>query len=183
MKDKNIERSGAMEAPAAPARAHNAGDGSVGAGPVQRISVLRKLAAIHRLLRRQALEIVSPGLNVHAHRLSQWRDRVSEAGMSSLKEQEHNARDDEIARLMAKIGDINMANETLCAKIDRPETGTSFDPQEVQEMSQSTSPSGNKVYGTALGCRTGEVSSATDRRCQIKSRLYGADLQSMSLRD
>lgn len=50
-------------------------------------------------------------------------------------------------------------------------------------MSQSTSRSGNKVYGTALGCRTWKVSSATDRRCRIKSRLNSADLQSMSLRD
>ena len=86
-----------MEALAAPARAHNAGDASVGACPVERISVLRKLAAVHRLLRGQALEIVSRGLNVHAHRLSQWRDRISKAGMSALKEQEHDARGDEIA--------------------------------------------------------------------------------------
>jgi len=97
MNNKNIERSGAMEAPAAPARAHNAGDGSVGACPLERISALRKLAAVHRLLRGQALEILSRGLNVHAHRLSQWRDRVSEAGLSALKEQEHDARGDEIA--------------------------------------------------------------------------------------
>ena len=34
MNDKDIEKSGVMEAPAAPARAHNAGDGAVGAGPV-----------------------------------------------------------------------------------------------------------------------------------------------------
>ena len=45
MNDKNIEKSGAMEAPAAPARAHNAGDGAVGAGPVGRFSAQRKLAA------------------------------------------------------------------------------------------------------------------------------------------
>ena len=123
MNNKNIETSGAMEAPAAPVCADNAGDASVEACPVERISALRKLAAVHRLLRGQALEIVSRGLNVHAHRLSQWRDRVSEAGMSALKEQEHDARGDEIARLMTKIGNINMANERLCAKTDRPETG------------------------------------------------------------
>lgn len=40
-----------METPAAPARADNAGYGSVGAGPVEQISALRKLAAVHRLLR------------------------------------------------------------------------------------------------------------------------------------
>jgi len=123
MNDKNIEKSGAMEAPVAPARAHNAGDGAVGAGPVGRFSAQRKLAVVQRLLRGEALEMVSRELNVPAHRLSQWRDRVLEAGMSALKEQERDPRDDEIARLKAKIGDITMANELLYAKIDKLEAG------------------------------------------------------------
>lgn len=123
MNDKNIEKSGAMEVPAAPARAHNAGDGGAGAGPVGRFSAQRKLAVVQRLLRGEALEKVSRELNVPAHRLSKWRDRVLEAGMSALKEQERDARDDEIARLKAKIGDITMANELLYAKIDKLEAG------------------------------------------------------------
>jgi len=76
MNDKNIEESGAKEAPAAPARAHNAGDGAVRAGPGGRFSAQRKLAAVQRLLRGEALEMVSRELNVPAHRLSQWRDCV-----------------------------------------------------------------------------------------------------------
>ena len=51
MNDKDIERSGVMEAPAAPA--------AVGAGPGGRFSAQRKLAAVQRLLRGEALEIVS----------------------------------------------------------------------------------------------------------------------------
>jgi len=43
--------------------------------------------------------------------------------MSALKKQERDARDDEIARLEAKIGDITMANELLYAKIDKLEAG------------------------------------------------------------
>ncbi len=78
---------------------------------------------MQRLLRGEALEKVSRELNVPVHRLSQWRDRVLEAGMSALKEQERDARDDEIARLKAKIGDITMANELLYAKIDKLEAG------------------------------------------------------------
>jgi hypothetical protein len=54
MNDKNIETSGVMETPAAPARAHNAGDGAVGAGPAGRFSAQRKLAAVQRLLRGEA---------------------------------------------------------------------------------------------------------------------------------
>ena len=126
MNDKDIEKSGVMEAPAAPARAHNAGDGAVGAGPGGRFSPQRKLAVVQRLLRGEALEMVSRELNVPAHRLSQWRDRVLEAGMSALKEQERVARDDEIARLKAKIGDITKAIEFLYAKIDKLEAGRSL---------------------------------------------------------
>jgi len=48
---------------------------------------------------------------------------VLEAGMSALKAQERDARDDEIARLKAKIGDITMANELLYTKIDKLEAG------------------------------------------------------------
>ena len=123
MNDKNIEKSGVMEAPAAPACADNAGDGAVGGGAVGQFSAQRKRAAVQRLLRGEALEMVSRELNVPAHRLSQWWDRVLEAGMSALKEKELDARDDEIARRKAKIGDITMANELLYAKIDKLEAG------------------------------------------------------------
>ncbi len=85
MNDKNIEKSGVMEAPPVPARTHNAGDGAVGAGPVGRFSAQRKLAAVQRLLRGEALEMVSRELKVPAHLLSQWRDRVLEARMGALK--------------------------------------------------------------------------------------------------
>ena len=62
-------------------------------------------------------------LSVPAHRLSGWRDRVLLAGESVLKERERDARDDEIARLQAKVGEITMANELLYAKIDKLEAG------------------------------------------------------------
>lgn len=45
------------------------------------------------------------------------------AGESALKERERDARDDEIARLQAKVGEITMANELLYAKIDKLEAG------------------------------------------------------------
>ena len=58
MKGKTIEKSGAMEVPAALARAHNAGDGAAGAGRVGRFSAQRKLAAVQRLLRTPPAWIV-----------------------------------------------------------------------------------------------------------------------------
>jgi hypothetical protein len=84
MHDKNNEKSGAIEVPAAPARALNAGGGAAGAGPVGVFSSQKKLAAVQRLFRGEVLEKVSQELIFLTHRLSQLRDRVLEAGMSAL---------------------------------------------------------------------------------------------------
>ena len=37
--------------------------------------------------------------------------------VTALKERERDDRDDEIARLKSKVGEITMDNELLCAKI------------------------------------------------------------------
>ncbi len=122
--DKKIDdTSGATEATAPSARAHYAGNGGAVAGPARRLSAKRKLVAVQRLMRGESLEAVSRDLNVPVHRLSEWRDRVLMAAESALKERERDERDDEIARLQAKVGEITMANELLYAKIDKLEGG------------------------------------------------------------
>ena len=123
MDDKNEMKPGAAEASAPATRAPHAGGGGAEAGSGKRFSAKRKLAAVQRLMRGESLEALSRELNVPAHRLSAWRDRVLLAGESALKERERDARDDEIARLQAKVGEITMANELLYAKIDKLEAG------------------------------------------------------------
>jgi transposase len=123
MDGKNGLEPGVTEARAAPARAQNAGGGDAVAVPPLRFSAKRKLAAVQRLLRGEALEKVSRELNVPVHRLSEWRDRALLAAEGALKERERDARDEEIERLKAKVGEITMANELLCAKIDMLEGG------------------------------------------------------------
>ncbi len=123
MDDKKITTSGATEAPASSARAHNAGDDGAVAGGTRRFSAKHKLTAVQRLTRGENLEAVSRDLNVPVHRLSEWRDRVLMASESALKERERDDRDEEIARLHAKVGEITMANELLYAKIDKLEGG------------------------------------------------------------
>ena len=123
MDDKNDLNSGAAEASAPPARAHHAGGGGAEAGPGRRYSASRKLAAVQRLLRGESLEALSRELNLPAHRLSEWRERALLAAEGALKERERDARDEEIERLKTKVGEITMANELLCAKIDKLETG------------------------------------------------------------
>ena len=64
--------------------------------------------------------------NVPVYRLTGWRDKVLGAAESALKERERDARDEEIARLQAKVGEITMDNELLYAKIDKLEGGRPF---------------------------------------------------------
>lgn len=123
MTDENTDTSGATEATAPASRAHHAGDGGAVAGGPKRFSAKRKLEAVQRLMRGESLDAVSRELNVPVHRLTEWRDTALLAAESALKERERDERDEEIARLRAKVGEITMANELLYAKIDKLEGG------------------------------------------------------------
>ena len=104
-------------------RAHHAG----GDGPAperrRRMSAGRKQDAVLRLLRGESLELVSRELGVTAAELSGWRDAFLAGGGAALKSRPADARDGEIGRLQAKVGELTMANELLGAKIERLETG------------------------------------------------------------
>jgi len=82
-------------------------------------------------------------------KLTTWRERALEGATSALKERERDDRDDEIARLKAKVGEITMDNELLYAKIAALEGKRPFSPQEVETMSQMLSPSTSRSYGLA----------------------------------
>ena len=82
----------------------------------------RKREAVLRLLRGEDLELVSRELGVTAAELSGWRDEFLAAGEASLKSRPADARDAEIGRLQAKVGELTMAAELLEAKIERLET-------------------------------------------------------------
>ena len=84
----------------------------------RRFSVQRKMAVVARLLRGEPMELVARETNLPIQKLIKWRDRALEGAASALKERERDDRDDEIARLKAKVGEITMENELLYAKID-----------------------------------------------------------------
>ena len=67
------------------------------------------------------LELVSRELGVSAAELSGWRDRFLAGGEASLKSRPADARDAEIDRLQAKVGELTMTTELLEAKIERLE--------------------------------------------------------------
>jgi len=98
---------------------HAGGDGPA---PTRRMSAGRKREAVLRLLRGEDLELVSRELGVTAAELSGWREAFLAAGEGSLKSRPADARDAEIGRLKAKVGELTMTAELLEAKIERLET-------------------------------------------------------------
>ena len=91
------------------------------AGGSQCFSAKRKLAFPQWLLPWGELGKVLSCRNVPAHRLTEWRAKVLMGADSWLNERERSARDDEIARLHAKLGVINIGNELLYTTIDKLE--------------------------------------------------------------
>ena len=83
----------------------------------------RKLEVVLRLLKGESLDQLSRELQVTAARLSQWRTEVLASAETSLKCRERDARDEELARLRAKVGELTMDNEVLEMKIAHLEPG------------------------------------------------------------
>jgi transposase-like protein len=104
-------------------RAQHAGEDGPAPGRRRRMSAKRKQSAVLRLLRGEALELVSRELGVMAAELTAWRDAFLAAGEASLKTRPADGRDVESGRLTAKVGDLTMSNELLTTKIDHLEAG------------------------------------------------------------
>ena len=87
-----------------------------------RFSSQRKTAAVLRLIRGEDLELVSRELGVTAATLAGWRDDFLAGGQAALKSRPADDRDEEIARLRAKVGELTMDNELLTqrCRADRP---------------------------------------------------------------
>src|ERR1039458_6892673 len=99
----------------APERSPEAGEGAPSGfdgNGAKRFSVQRKMAIVARLLRGEPLDLVARQTNVSVARLTDWRDRALTGAATALKE-----RDEEIARLKSKVGEITMDNELLYTKI------------------------------------------------------------------
>jgi transposase len=122
--DQNVPTEAQPEPSAPPQRPPYAGGGGGDGDPrPRRFSARRKLEVVQRLLRGEALENLSRELNVTAAKLSEWRDKALAGALSAMRERERDERDDELARLKAKVGEITMSNELLEEKIARLEAG------------------------------------------------------------
>ena len=86
-----------------------------------RWSAGKKMEAVLRLLRGEALEELSRELQVEAHRLAAWRDDFLESGKEGLKGQRPDRSPDDRALRQAqrKIGQLTMENEILRAAAEK----------------------------------------------------------------
>ena len=94
-----------------------------------RFSANRKADAILRLLRGEDLETLSRQLGVTAATLSSWREGFLDGGTAAMKSRPADDRDELIARLRAKVGQLTMDNELLGQKCQHLEAGRPFAPR------------------------------------------------------
>src|SRR5262245_21430466 len=88
-----------------------------------RWSSRRKTELVLRILRGEALDALSRELGGTAATLAQWRDRFLAAGQAGVRSRPTNARDEDLARLRTKIGELTMENELLRERAERAEAG------------------------------------------------------------
>ena len=94
-----------------------------------RWSSRRKVDSVLRVLRGEDLDTLSRELGVTAATLAHWRDQVLAAGQAAVRSRPTDDREEEIARLRAKVGEITMDNELLRERARRAEAGAPFGPR------------------------------------------------------
>src|ERR687894_2043070 len=88
--------------------------------PGQRWSAGRKREVVLRLMRGEAVELLSRELGLPIVKLEQWRQKAEAALEGALKEREADQADSQLAAAMRRIGELTMENELLRAKMERP---------------------------------------------------------------
>jgi hypothetical protein len=91
-----------------------------------RWSSRRKTEIVLRVLRGEDLDTLSREVGVTAATIAGWRDQFLASGQAGLRARLADERDEEIARLRAKVGEITMANELLLERARRAEAGHPF---------------------------------------------------------
>jgi transposase-like protein len=91
-----------------------------------RFSARRKTDAVLRLLRGEDLDTLSRELGVTAATLSAWRDAFLDGGTAAMKSRPADDRDELVARLQAKVGQLTMDNELLGTECQHLESGRPF---------------------------------------------------------
>src|SRR5919106_7089666 len=112
----------ALEVPSQGARRATEEGSKNGWKKFERFSARQKTEVVLRLLRGEALDLLSRELGLPAARLATWREAFLDAGQEALKTQPLDSRDRELGRLREKLGESTMDIELLHEKIGRLET-------------------------------------------------------------
>ena len=86
----------------------------------------RKMEVVLRILRGETLDALSRELGVTAATLAEWREQFLAGGQAAVRSRPMDARDEDLARLRAKIGELTMDNELLRERAERAEAGHPF---------------------------------------------------------
>jgi transposase-like protein len=111
-----------IEVPAQGARRATGEGSNNGWQQPRRFSAQKKTAVVLRLLRGEALDLLSRDLGVAAARITTWREAFLDAAQEAMQKQPLDSRDREIGRLREKLGEATMAMELLREKMGRLET-------------------------------------------------------------
>src|SRR5262245_56491479 len=88
----------------------------------ERFSAWQKTEVVLRLLRGEALDILSRELGLPAARIATWREAFLAAGQEAMTTHPLDNHDRELGRLRAKLGESTMEIELLREKLERLET-------------------------------------------------------------
>jgi transposase-like protein len=91
-----------------------------------RWSSRRKTDVVLRLLRGETLDALSREQGITAATLAHWRDQFLAGDQAAVRSRPSNARDEDLGRLRAKIGELTMENELLRERAERAEAGHPF---------------------------------------------------------
>jgi hypothetical protein len=95
----------------------------------ERFSARHKTEVVLRLLRGEALDLLSRELGIPAARIATWREAFLDAGQEAMKKTPRDSRDRELGRLREKLGESTMDIELLREKIGRLETNRPLRPR------------------------------------------------------
>jgi hypothetical protein len=99
-----------------------------GSTPV-RFSAQTKTALVLRLLRGEALDLLSREVGVPASRLAAWREAFLAAGPEAMKKRPAVEHDRALSRLREKLGESTMGIALRNEQLSRLETGRPVGPR------------------------------------------------------
>ena len=88
--------------------------------PGQRWSLMRKREVVLRLMQGEPVEGLSRRLAVPVWKLEEWRQRGLAGIDAGLRERDDDPKERALAEAHRRIGELNMENELLRARLEKP---------------------------------------------------------------